>query len=276
MTRRKSSLPGFESLRARIRARKPGQISKFVFRLLIPFCAIVAAFFTVRLLIVEGRRPAKASGLQAAPLADVLEKPFDAGVASDWQGEVPAKVADHFLKATTLEDRLKWVRHPELVREILRQYYETGPGAGEKMTELKPMSSLVSGTVAYDRFMVCMESGQDRMLGVVLSQEGAKVDFLGYIGWCSVPWADLLKGEAATVSEARVTVSVGNYYAEPFQNDATWKHFVATMTGDEKSLDLYVRRGSRDDVILTSLTSFSPAKVTVSLARPEGAARKPN
>ncbi len=276
LSRKKSSLPSFESLRARIRRQKPGQIAKFVFRFVIPFCAIVAVFFATRLLIREGKQARVDGGTKSAPLADVLEAPFDAGVASDWKGEVPVQVADHFVNASSLRDRLKWVRNPESVREALREYYETGPGATEKVKEVKPMSSLVSGTVTYDRFMVCMESGLDRILGVILTQEGAKVDFLSYIGWCSVPWKNLLKGEAATVGEARVTVSAGNYYVGPFQDDATWKHYVASVAGEDESLDLYVQRSSRDDVILTSLTSFSPAKVTVSLARPEGAARKPN
>lgn len=274
LTRKRATLPRFEFLRARIRKQKPGQIAKLVFRLVIPLCAIVAAFFAIRLLIREGKQARDYGGTKSAPLADVLEAPFDAGVASDWKGELPVQVVDHFVNASSLQDRLKWVRNPESVRDALREYYEAGPGAIEKVKEVKPMSSLVSGTVAYDRFMICMDSGQDRMLGVILTPEGAKVDFLSYIGWCSVPWKNLLKGEADTVGEARVTISVGNYYAEPFQDDTTWKHYVTSIAGEDESLDLYVHRSSRDGVILASLTASGPARVTVSLTRSDVPTRK--
>jgi hypothetical protein len=53
-----------------------------------------------------------------------------------WVGLLPEGVAQRFIDATTIEERLVWVRDPDETEPLLREFFENGAGAQEKIMAL--------------------------------------------------------------------------------------------------------------------------------------------
>ncbi|MDB6070590.1 MAG: hypothetical protein JWL81_1761 [Verrucomicrobiales bacterium] len=175
----------------------------------------------------------------------------------------PADCADGFLKATSQEERLRFIRLPELAGPVMQQFYESGPGAVETVEEHKPILSgqldppvmgrsySVSG-----RFQVALRDGGQRYLYTVEENGETKVDFHVYARHTDPPWPEITSGRAVE-SKVRVSLSPGDYYQAPFADSDEWLALRATHPDLPADLTLYLRRS---DTSLTQLTNLPPDK----------------
>jgi hypothetical protein len=178
-------------------------------------------------------RPAASSA--AIPQAQPLEK---------WQGPVPAVIADRFTKARTHEQRLELVRNPDEVGPAMKRFFESGPGASERVIGTVPLPHASSGDLLFESFSIQIDNAPDRLLCVSVDPGGARVDFKCYARFGSVPWQDLLSGKAETAEELRVVLQEGGFYLREFADESRWVHFRATSPDLDETLDFYLDRGS--------------------------------
>ena len=181
----------------------------------------------------------------------------------------PLTVAENFTRATTQAERLKWVRQPTEVAPAMAEFFSVGSGAHEVVAKLGAMRPTDTGTQSYTRFGVTMAAGPPRLLCVVATAAGAKVDFKAYARHGSVPWAALLAGQAPEASEMRVYLEKGNYYNFGFQHEVRWQHFTATSPELDVPVALYIAHTDPALKLLEQLDPQRPIRVTVAI-RPVG------
>ena len=186
-----------------------------------------------------------------------------------WKGAVPRVVVDNFLGATTLEERLRWVYSPETVRPLVAAFYTTGPGSREKLMDTTSLPPLPLGTVQavneVARFGVIFDDVSKRLLSIVETPQGAKVDFHSYSRHTSVPWPDILEGRVAS-AEVRVFIFPDNYHGAPFASEADWLSVKGINPDLPADLTLYARTGTPEAAAMTAALATAPQRVTITIS----------
>ncbi len=190
---------------------------------------------------------------------------FEEGNADEWKGPLPEEVASKFAKAETTEERLKWVRNPEGVAEALRAFFESGPGATERVTSVAEKGPMQTETVTFERFVARLQDGGERLVCVVLNNNEGKVDFDSYARRGSAPWSELLSGAVEGAEEMRVSAEPGKYYNFGFADEKNWRHFRADTPDLEVSLDLYAALGSETAKKMEEAVAEGEGSVTLSI-----------
>ena len=208
-----------------------------------------------------------------------LRKPDKAAAAGagtepgeKWQGAVPGEALDGFIKATTHAERMRWVRSPELVEPLVTAFYTTGPGSREKvsLTASIPPPALDPGQPAYEiaRYAVLMEDNSKRLVSIVTTPDGARVDFHAYSRHASVPWPNLLEGRAPG-AVVRLFISSGRFHAVPFASETDWLALTGVCPDVPADLLLYARRGTPEcaalEAILTDPLNTVAQRVTLTI-----------
>ncbi len=154
-------------------------------------------------------------------------------------------VAGKFLEARDAESLAPWIRDSQDTKEIVREYFPTcrlGKRAKERLSQLPPV---VEGKIAYQCFGFVDEAGLGRMVAVVPTKEGPKVDFKAFVEWSDVPFEDLFGGKVKQASELRLMLRMSTYYNFQFAEQAAYTAYEAASAKDSGStVTLYVRRGS--------------------------------
>lgn len=178
---------------------------------------------------------------------------FDAGSSSDWVGALPYDVVTAFKNATTVEERLKWVRDPEFVKDAMQEFYTDGPGRTERIVSLKKLTQTVISGLLVERYQATMSTDQTRLLYVLIGENGAKVDFKCYARYGSASWPDLLEGKVLAADETRVTLEKGFYYNFQFSDESKYHCYLASSPDLEDPVHLYAEIGSKTDLIMANM-----------------------
>jgi hypothetical protein len=182
-----------------------------------------------------------------------------------WQGLQPGQIADKFLAASTPQERLRWVRRPAEVADLMERFYRDGPGASEKVADHHEMPPAATDDHAFERFTVTMTDGSRRLLCVPFDESGARVDFKSYARHCSVPWSAVLDGTAPKADEMRVFLQQGSYYNFAFADESEWLCLIATSPELEHPIHLYARRNHLDLLRFLQNPPQEPQRYTIAL-----------
>lgn len=190
------------------------------------------------------------------PAAPIVQQESAPSI-KNWTGASPDEVAKAFTEATTHEERLKWVRHPEKVEALMAEFYTNGAGAAEKIKKVVRADVANTSSDLYIRFSVIMQNAPNRTLSVLINEGFAKVDFKSYARFGSASWDDLLSGSATEAAEVRVMVEPTSYYNFGFADERAWYGLIATSPDLQDPVYLYV---SQQDRSVKSLRSLVPGK----------------
>ncbi|MCH7225820.1 hypothetical protein MLD59_06725 [Verrucomicrobiaceae bacterium E54] len=127
-------------------------------------------------------------------------------------------VAQAFLAGSGMEERLRWVRNAEEVRNRVADYPSA---ARSEVGEIEKMIGHGGGTTA---FAVALPSGEVRLLEVVDTPEGPRVDWDAYARHGTATWEDLWSGKAER-AVVRVFCEPSTEYPEPFDDWERWTTF---------------------------------------------------
>ena len=198
---------------------------------------------------------------QAVHSTPVLPAP--AAVAED--GLTSRTVAENFIRATTLAERLKWVRQPEAVAGVMEKFFSSGKGSSEVIAKIDAISPGTVGDLVYDRFAATMVDGTRRLLCLVPTAGGLRVDFKAYARHGSVAWSDLLGGMAREAGEMRVFIEKGDYYNFGFKHEVRWLSLTVTTPELDVPVWLYLARTDPALKLLETTSSRQPVRVTVAV-----------
>lgn len=185
------------------------------------------------------------------PLVAVAPDFSAASLREQWTGPPPRRVAEAFLRASTNDERLQWVRNPEQTRLLLEQWF-AGP------TPYQPdLATLMALEVTNDdsrlnldrdpehaRFVVEAAPDDWRFLAIVRTPDGGKVDFPSFIRHGSAPWPAILGGTVAE-ADVRVFVAVDNYHNFAYGDEAAWRNYTMSSPDCEEAVHLYLPVGSK-------------------------------
>ncbi|MEZ5324252.1 MAG: hypothetical protein R3F19_04225 [Verrucomicrobiales bacterium] len=162
----------------------------------------------------------------------------------------PQAVAENFLKAESLDERLLWIREPEKYARAVEAHFSS---IDEGEAEVEFLRPLIESSIS-DRFVqmfhVRFSSGLDRALYIVEDKLSGRllVDWESYARSGSASWGDILSGQSET-AEVRVFVFPAMVHYFPFgeSGDDPLAYFGLKMDSPDCNEPLYgyVRRGSR-------------------------------
>lgn len=159
----------------------------------------------------------------------------------------PARVAQNFALSDSFEERLKWVRNPEIIRSQ-RDHYD--PSAlNVPASIIKSIGAFGEAKSKYYSYAAVFPSGNRRVIAVIGTDEGPRVDFDAYAALHSHPWEDIIAGK---VKSARVRVSIepSRYNVRAFQDLTKWSAYRMTTEWNEGVLYGYIEKASELDLKL--------------------------
>lgn len=171
---------------------------------------ISAVFLALRLR--DGRRDEAAGQRPAEAPANDLRMELEAAEA----------VARAFLAERDPEKRLKRVRNAESVRGRMGEYSEEARSAPGRIDKVIGHGSADGRQVT--AFAVAMPSGGIRLLEVVWTPEGPRVDWDAYARHGTASWEDLWSGKAER-AVVRVFCEPSTERPAPFDDRETWTCF---------------------------------------------------
>jgi len=134
----------------------------------------------------------------------------------------PIKVAKKFALTTDVEERLKWTRNPEEIRKRLSQYPQ---GAREVLAhKITPQGDISIEDAHYTSFLAELENGERRLLCVVGTTAGPRVDWDAYARYGTASWDDILSGKVS-LATVRIFPELSTHYLRNFRDEEKWLAF---------------------------------------------------
>ena len=155
---------------------------------------------------------------------------------------LPQEVAENFTQAMDPKERLQWCRNQDDVALLLSSFPEQAlkevPDSIEKMGEISTGSGLY-----FHHFAVYFANGDRRLLVLVHTEDGPRVDWETYARHTSESWTDILDGR---VNQAlvRVFIKPSNYYNYNYSDEEEWASFSITSPDLEETITAYCERNS--------------------------------
>lgn len=179
-------------------------------------------------------------------------------------------LARRFVAATTAEQMLQLVRHPERAGPRLRAWHaEHGFGLWRirsfgKGGSLTGRGRMVSAVVVLGDFST-------REMGFERTADGYRIDWESWVGWSAITWREFRARRPTEGQEFRVLVKKGNYYNYGFSEGGGYQCYQLDSPDREEFLYGYVKRGTPDDDLLGTADASSSLAWTLELRYPEGA-----
>lgn len=185
------------------------------------------------------------------------------------------EVVEAYLRAETMEDVLRWVRHPERVKPMIEEVWKTEPKHRlkfERMTLFQPAN------LAQRPFWVVRAEVQDgEMQNLLVEQTGeaeVKVDWETHVCFQPMPWtryaAERPKGVAL---DFRIWAVPDQFFSHEFSDSKRWSCFRLSAKGAEEQLFGYVLTDSdacRELESICRKSAGQKASVVLRLRIPEG------
>jgi hypothetical protein len=179
-------------------------------------------------------------------------------------------VAKAFLQETDPAKRLEWVRHPDEVKTRLAEYPDEARQQVGKVTNIPGRNP--DGSCRVTAFMVKFPSQNHRLLEVVRTPAGPKVDWDAYARYSTEPWENLWSG-AASKALVRVFCEASDERPEPFEDPARWTSF--RLSGPELPHDAlaFAETGTTHEAMIRRVVREWPgnrARLVLEIVRHDG------
>jgi hypothetical protein len=165
---------------------------------------------------------------------------------ADWRKLAPA-VAEKFANSSSPEEWLPMVRDPDRVARMIRAFKPKF--ASGRALSIRPFGSEPFGDDELYQFTVTYEDGRSRLIHVVPTPEGPKVDWEAFARSGGAGFSELT-APVKVETELRVLARRARYYNYNFADDRRWRAY-EIINGDwPEPLTGYVAIGSIADDFL--------------------------
>lgn len=183
------------------------------------------------------------------------------GAGEEWRKQVPA-LAERFANASTAEEWLSMARDPERVAPLVHAFkpsFAKGRPLGIKAFGTEPFA----GDELF-QFSVTYEDGRSRLIHVIFTEDGPKVDWESFARSGGAGFGELT-APTEVEAELRVLVRRARYYNYNFADDRRWRAY-EILNGDwPEPFTGYAPMGSLSDDTLFRITGpnvdASPVRV---------------
>jgi hypothetical protein len=176
-------------------------------------------------------------------------------------------LAKRFLDATTIDELLPIVRHPDITGPRIRAFHPDGTLEPAGMSAFNINAELVPVGSGYT---VQLRTGEyaEKSMALFPTPDGAKIDWESWVGWSEMPWADFIRTRPTEAKLFRVMLGPVDYYNFNFTDDRKWRSYRLVSPDGEHSLYAYVELDSVLDARLRPSPDNKQIPLTLSLRYP--------
>lgn len=162
----------------------------------------------------------------------------------------PHKIAAAFIASTDPLQRLQYVRNPNTVSSRLKLYPDEA--LNHPVKQLTPIGNASVQNMIFARFMASFANGNKRLICVLATENGPKVDWDAYARYGSSRWSNIIKGNSGP-AEIRVFLKRGHYYAYNYSDDSIWQCYQVLSPDITETIYVYARNDSKRGELLASI-----------------------
>lgn len=188
---------------------------------------------------VKGRHVRSPAGGDS-PFGDVPVLPVEG--LPDY--EKSRDLARRFVREGEVEEVMKMIRPWPGMKQAVDGFLAENPpvdGAAEMLSDMPP---IIQADIVYQSFGLLLPDGTGRLVQVIKTSDGPRVDFKAYVEWCSAPRDELVAGTVEQADEVRAILRPSTYYNFEFASAERFLAFSATLAGEKEPLTVYVPRDS--------------------------------
>lgn len=185
-------------------------------------------------------------------------------------------VVRDFFDARSVDEMLRFVRHPERVRPLMENYYGEEAPEPRRVLQVNSLEPLTIGKRADFWMVSCDLNNQVRvpLLLEVFSGKEAKVDWETFVCYQPMAWDEFARTRpAGYTGDFRVYVQKDNFHSHEFADSEYYDCYRLTALDSEQALYGYVKRETALASRMAELTAVetgSPLAMILRLHLPEG------
>jgi hypothetical protein len=166
--------------------------------------------------------------------------------------------ARNFLKASSVDEMIPFIRHADRVTPLMRTFYASNPLDhlhAQKLTQLQPITLDEHATF----WQVSFETGPEKITSLLveaLKSGEVKIDWETYAHYQPMDWDVFAKERpAGSTFEFRVYIEPDNLFSHEFKNSSIWNCYKLTVLEKEETLFGYAKAGSETAATLAKLVA---------------------
>jgi hypothetical protein len=157
------------------------------------------------------------------------------------------QLAADFAKSSDPALRLKMCRDPEDIKKRLSSY--PAQALNEPANDVIFMDVVNLGGITTARFFIKFNDETSRLLCIVATPDGLRVDWDCYARYNTKAWPELLNGTVKS-AELRIFAQRSDYHSYEYRDDTQWSCFELLSPDFDQSLYAYAARGTTTAKIL--------------------------
>ncbi|GAA5481693.1 hypothetical protein [Haloferula sargassicola] len=232
------------------------------------FTLIAAAILTSVFYLTRPEDQQEAEISRAAAIESIQESKADEKEAEALVDNIRSTV-EHFTEGRTVEDMLPWVRDPERVAPLMRDWEKRHPIAPPRLTFFGGVAPVLK---TQDREMWRAEYiGPDEsrlsLLVQVMENRKPKVDWETFVCYQPMDWDEYVAERPSKPMDFRIYLEpdAGHLYAFEFRDDSQWRGYQLTTRNSTDFLIGYVPRDGELDQLFERMLVANRGKAALIL-----------
>lgn len=177
------------------------------------------------------------------------------------------KNLQNYLAAKTVEEKARYVRHPQRVLPLMRDYYATHPLTPRPNARLSAQIPISIQTYPFNIIKATTEDNKElTLLAEFSDDENLLFDWESEVAYQKTSPGELLSLQPSSPEVVRVFAKPDNHYVHEFRDSSKYQSYQLTFRDSDDYLFGYVERDSEDYRKLTQYFRYTGAHQT---GRPE-------
>lgn len=151
-----------------------------------------------------------------------------------------------YLAANTIDEKLRYVRHPEQMRARMEHYYASHPLTPlpcRVVTDYQPLT--LENTLFWRVVAATGEKNGEAVLLEQISETNTLVDWESHVHYQPMPWEQFAQDKPTAAMSFRVVPEDSSRYLGEFRDEKRWMCYRLMEKSSEKILFGYVARNSK-------------------------------
>jgi hypothetical protein len=150
-----------------------------------------------------------------------------------------------YLAATSIEEKMRYVRHPQAMQPRMEAFYQATPLAPqpcELVTKMRPLA--LEGRPFWQVLAIIDQTRGEALLLEQISDTKVLIDWESHVNYQPVPWSQYVQAPTTVPMSFRVVIEESPRYLGEFMDESRWASYRLSNPGTEDVLYGYVLRDS--------------------------------
>lgn len=176
-----------------------------------------------------------------------------------------------YYQAKTIEEKLRYVRHPEATRPLMEKYYEQHPLESKTCDLITSFEFFTQGDQNFWKVLAIQNNNKREWIFLEqVSDTDVRIDWESLVHYQPMSWSDYAKNRPLSALDFRISLTPTPYYVGEFADESRWVSYRITAYGYDEVLFGYVVRDSQEHrMIETALQKRSPYLIATLMIPPD-------